>query len=439
ARPAQRFSRALALPLRHARAILVVTAILTAAALALLPRIRFDASPLRVRDPSTDSVQALNEMLADGDALPWNLNALASNLDEAAQLAARIEALPAVDLAVTLADFVPEQQDRKLALLADAAFILLPTLEASTARVQRDAAECIACIDRLARSLSMLDAPSSATGLRENALRLRRSLAALRERAATDPSASLDALESALIGSLPERLRLLRTSLQAGAVTISDLPEGLIERMVASDGRARIEIFPEEDLNDPQALEDYVASVQALAPRAFGEGLVILETGRVVVRALHQALLTAAVLIFVLLLSLWRSVVDAALVALPLGLATLFTAALSVPLGVSFNFANVIVIPLLLGMGVDTGIHLIHRRRSGDLPGGNVLRTSTAGAALLSSLTTMASFGTLGFSSHLGMASLGRLLTLGIAVILVCNLVVLPALAHVVRRAESQP
>ena len=32
-------------------------------------------------------------------------------------------------------------------------------------------------------------------------------------------------------------------------------------------------------------------------------------------------------------------------------------------LGISFNFGNVVVLPLLLGIGVDSGIHLVHRYR----------------------------------------------------------------------------
>ena len=45
-----------------------------------------------------------------------------------------------------------------------------------------------------------------------------------------------------------------------------------------------------------------------------------------------------------------------------------------------------------------------------------------------SALTTIASFGTLGFASHRGLATLGQLLTLGVAITILCNLVVLPAL-----------
>ena len=53
---------------------------------------------------------------------------------------------------------------------------------------------------------------------------------------------------------------------------------------------------------------------------------------------------------------------------------------------------------------------------------------STPRAVLFSALTTVASFGSLAISSHLGMASMGMLLTVAILWSLVCTLVILPAL-----------
>ena len=57
-----------------------------------------------------------------------------------------------------------------------------------------------------------------------------------------------------------------------------------------------------------------------------------------------------------------------------------------------------------------------------------VLNSSTSKAVLFSALTTMASFGALGFSRHQGLASLGMLLALTLSLALICALVVLPAL-----------
>ena len=92
-----------------------------------------------------------------------------------------------------------------------------------------------------------------------------------------------------------------------------------------------------------------------------------------------------------------------------------------------FNFANVIVLPLLLGFGVDSGIHLVSRRRQRS-DADAVMESSTPRAVLLSALTTIASFGALSLSPHWGTASLGILLSIGMTLIIVSVIVVLPVL-----------
>ena len=92
------------------------------------------------------------------------------------------------------------------------------------------------------------------------------------------------------------------------------------------------------------------------------------------------------------------------------------------------NFANIIALPLLVGVGVDNGIHMVHRMRTEPPADGDALHTSTSRAVVASGLTTIASFGNLAYSSHLGMASMGKLLTLGMVVTMVATLVLLPAL-----------
>ena len=102
--------------------------------------------------------------------------------------------------------------------------------------------------------------------------------------------------------------------------------------------------------------------------------------------------------------------------------------------GAPLNFFNVVVVPLLLGAGVDSGIHLVHRHRvaieAGERvsPERELLTTSTAQAVFFSALTTMGSFGSLAFSNHMGLSSLGTLLMIGVTWTLLANLVVLPAL-----------
>ncbi|MEZ5918215.1 MAG: MMPL family transporter, partial [Parvularculaceae bacterium] len=98
---------------------------------------------------------------------------------------------------------------------------------------------------------------------------------------------------------------------------------------------------------------------------------------------------------------------------------------------IPFNYANVIVLPLLLGIGVDSAIHLVMRQRQVDA-GDSVYGTSTPRAVLFSALTTVASFGSLMLSPHRGTASMGELLSLAIGFTLVCTLIVLPFAFRVV-------
>jgi predicted RND superfamily exporter protein len=247
-------------------------------------------------------------------------------------------------------------------------------------------------------------------------------------RALADPAPALAQLQDEMLGALPEQLRILSRALQAGEVTLGNLPDALVERMLAADGRVRLEIFPKQDLADHAALAAFVDGVRTVVPDVAGSASEILESGRAVERALTQALLTALGAMTLVLLLVWRRVVDTALVVAPLLLAAAFTVGAAVLLRIPFNFADVIVLPLLIGIGVDAAIHMVHRARAIGGTASNLLSTSTARAIAYGSLTNVASFGTLGLASHLGLATMGQLLSVGVILTLLCNLVVLPAL-----------
>ncbi|MFP8882332.1 MAG: MMPL family transporter, partial [Myxococcota bacterium] len=76
----------------------------------------------------------------------------------------------------------------------------------------------------------------------------------------------------------------------------------------------------------------------------------------------------------------------------------------------------------------DSGIHLVDRSKQLQSSNDSLLGTTTARAVFYSAATTAVSFGTLAFSSHRGMASLGIVLTIAMTFTILCNLVVLPAL-----------
>jgi predicted RND superfamily exporter protein len=107
----------------------------------------------------------------------------------------------------------------------------------------------------------------------------------------------------------------------------------------------------------------------------------------------------------------------------------IFIGASTVLLDIAFNFANIIVIPLLLGLGVNSGVYIMHRLHSMPNKEQDVLKTSTARGVILGNLTTLCSFVSMAFSPHLGLASMGLLLSIGLTLIILISLLVLPAFA----------
>jgi uncharacterized protein len=97
--------------------------------------------------------------------------------------------------------------------------------------------------------------------------------------------------------------------------------------------------------------------------------------------------------------------------------------------GVDLNPANLIVLPLILGIGVDNGVHVIHNFRA--QPDGFRLSASTMNAIVLTSLTTIVGFGSMLVAAHRGLHSVGLVLVIGVGSCLWVSLVTLPAVLTV--------
>jgi hopanoid biosynthesis associated RND transporter like protein HpnN len=431
-------ARLSALPVRHPRAVRVAALVLGVASILLLPQARFDNNPLNVRDPSSESVRTFNDLLEKGGTSPWTLDAVAPDLATAEATAEELRDLDVVERVVTVADYIPSDQDEKLDIIGDVRLFMAPRPGPDGAPAPASAREQIAALRELDDEIGRLLADGAPAALATPAARLREGLGAYFAKLASGelPAGSVADLEKSLMGTLPEQLRILDAALSAGRVTLQNLPDALRERMITADGRVRVQIFPREDIGDRKHLAAFVDGVREVVPEVAGSAAEVLESGRAVVRALQQALFGAVVAIAIVLWLAWRRIDDTALVLIPLSLAAGLTVATAVILDIPFNFADVIVLPLLLGMGVDSCVHLIHRARFPIAHDHGVLGTSTARAVFYSALTSIFGFGTMGFASHMGLATLGQMLTLGVTYSMLCNMVVLPAL--IALRSERQ-
>jgi predicted RND superfamily exporter protein len=132
----------------------------------------------------------------------------------------------------------------------------------------------------------------------------------------------------------------------------------------------------------------------------------------------------------IVLVLLWdfRSPKRALLALIPLMMGIVAALGVMGVLGVPLNPANMIALPLVLGVGVDNGVHLLHDFLASKAEGRGRLSRAIGRGVLLKALTTMIGFGTLMISRQRGLSGLGFCLTLGVACCMTASLVLLPAM-----------
>jgi predicted RND superfamily exporter protein len=96
--------------------------------------------------------------------------------------------------------------------------------------------------------------------------------------------------------------------------------------------------------------------------------------------------------------------------------------------GIEFNFLNIMVLPMIIGIGIDDGVHFTNTFRWSDSHGLQKGLFQTSRAVVLTSLTTMVGFGSISLSHYPGLKSMGYVAVIGIVACLLASIIVLPAI-----------
>lgn len=395
---------------RHRVPIIAITALVVVAGLPLLSWVRFDSNPMHLRSPTVESVATYLELSKDPNANANSIDVLSPSLADAERTAAKLRAIPQVSRAVTLSSLVPDHQQEKLALVAKAANKLKSALNPSDVQPPPTDAENIDALNDEAGRLTEIAEGQTGPG----AVAARRLSADLTKLANAGREVRARASD-VFVTPLKHALHLLATALQAYPVSVKTLPPDLVQQWQTPDGRTRVEILPQGNVNSDKALKEFTRAVLAVEPSAIGGPVAILESANTIITAFIQAggwsLLSIAILLWIAL----GRFTDVLLTLGPLALAGIVTLELCALFDLPLNFANIIALPLLLGVGVAFKIYYIMAWRAGQT---NLLQSPLTRAVTFSALATATAFGSLWFSSHPGTASMGRLLALS----LICTL-----------------
>src|SRR5215831_4796372 len=405
---------------RHRIPIIVGTGLVVAAGLPLLYWLQFDFNPLNLRNPHVESVATFLELRSDPAIGASSIFVLAPNKEAAQADVEKLSKVPEVSRVKTIENFIPDDQQPKLADIRRLATVLDSVLRPDPNKKPPTDADNVAALK------SAVDALKQAAGNQTGrgtvaAKRLADDLAKLTS--GDEPMRAR--AQSAMIPSLNTALNELRNYLQAQPVTLETLPLEIAREWVTQDGRYKVEILPKGDPTDNETLRQFARAVQAVEPNATGGPVTILESGRTVVRAFYEAGFWALASITILLWMVLRRFGDVLLTLIPLLMAGVVTMELMVLFGMKLNFANIIALPLLLGVGVAFKIYYIMAWRAGQT---GLLQSSLTRAVMFSALTTATAFGSLWLSSHPGTSSMGKLMALALVTTLAAAVLFQPVL-----------
>jgi hypothetical protein len=270
---------------------------------------------------------------------------------------------------------------------------------------------------------------------------LRTSLKGLHARLRSLPEADvaglkLQSFEERITGDLAENLHCLRGVSEPKAINLDDLPPALRERYLSRNGKWLLRVFAKDCLWDFGPLEHFTQRVRTVDPEATGKPFSTVEGLKALKNGFLWAGFYALTVIILVLLADFRSLRYALVALAPLVMGLLLSLGVIGLAGLPLNPANMIALPLILGVGIDNGVHVLHDYLLRRGTGPSTISRAIGRGVLVKALTTMIGFGALMVSNHRGLFGLGLLLTLGVGCCMLTALVFLPAL---LRALGGQP
>jgi len=285
--------------------------------------------------------------------------------------------------------------------------------------------------------------------------------------------------QQGLLMSLHRQFQMLATISDPRPISPQDFPEALRSRFVSKTGEWLVRVYPSSQIWDEVPLRNFVEDVRTVDAEATGTPLQNYEAaGQMQESYMNASMYALAAILLVLLMDgldlgpmlvslisplivigLWftlarnsgielkpmwllglyvcvtftvaavfdlSSVRNTFVAMLPPALGLLLVFGIMALANIELNPANLIVLPLIMGIGVDEGVLVIHDYRMQKRR--YEVGASTINSVTLTSVTSIIGFGSMMIASHQGLVSLSAVLTLGVATCLFISLVMLPAM-----------
>ncbi len=223
-------------------------------------------------------------------------------------------------------------------------------------------------------------------------------------------------------------------------ITLADLPVSALDRYSNPErDKFMITIYPESQLAiNSIALNRFVDDIERVSEKTTGGPPVIKAWLQIAARDGRNAMMLTLVIVFFLLWGDLKKPGYALMAMIPLALGAFWMVGIWQWVGLLLNFMTLMGLPLIIGIGIDDGVHIMHRWQNEGRGQIKTIFASTGKAISLTSLTTMLAFGSLMFSVFPAWAWFGSSLVIGVGACFLTTVIVLPGILGMLERKTGQ-
>lgn len=416
--------------------ILAAVSAITITASAGLSKVGFDHNLLDLQAKGLESVVYEKKIMEESSQSTWYVPFIADSVKDSLALGEKVRTLPTVGRVETITAAVPEDQDEKIALIKSAASIKYPVRAIGSGGPASGTKALKTELERFGTNITRLTEMAFSSGDAEAVAELDKigkkigSLLQL----LTGHEARINTFDADFTRDLARHIGLLRSGMDPERVTIDDMPPSIKKRYVSEkSGRIAFYAYPKEDIWDPLKMKAFIEDIRSVDINVTGVPVEVYESSKLLEKSFKQAAIFSMLAIVLIVAVDFKSLRLTVLALTPLFLGIVWLLEIMGLSGIKFNLANFFGIPIILGIGIDNAVQIVHRylkdRHIETVT--SFMTRSTGVAVLLTSITTFASFGTLIFARHQGIASLGLIMGLGTITCFFGSFIVLPCALRV--------
>lgn len=241
-----------------------------------------------------------------------------------------------------------------------------------------------------------------------------------------------------------ERINMFMESTASLAILrAEELPTQFKARIMADDNGKPLyisQVFPDKILFNARDMKNFVAEIKTIKGKIkeyFPTGMHILYVYLIdtVLKESKIFITIVFFIIFILLLIDFKNIKDSLIAMVPLIFGVIWLLEIMSFFHIKFNFMNIIVLPVILGTGVDNGVHIYHRYKDTRDILTAIYNTGKANFAM--SLTVALGWSALFAAKYQGLKTMAIVGVIGIMMTFIASVTIMPAIILLIDKTKS--